>query len=123
MMENREHPPTFSKLRSQLFNHEQRLKRSLQHASHKGNTTLLSTHGHISHSTGNTNGPHNSRFQSQKNRFNSSRPQQGSNRFSQQPQTQNRGRGQNFKGKPYLGKCQICHQQGHSAAKCPFRFK
>uniref|UniRef100_A0A2N9IIX6 Integrase catalytic domain-containing protein n=1 Tax=Fagus sylvatica TaxID=28930 RepID=A0A2N9IIX6_FAGSY len=64
----------------------------------KGDTALLSTYGHISHST-------------------------GSNRFSQQPQTQNRGCGQNFKGKPYLGKCQICRQQGHSAAKCPFRFK
>uniref|UniRef100_A0A2N9GB17 Reverse transcriptase Ty1/copia-type domain-containing protein n=1 Tax=Fagus sylvatica TaxID=28930 RepID=A0A2N9GB17_FAGSY len=44
MMENHEHPPTFSELRS-------RLKRSLQHASHTGDTALLSTHGHISHST------------------------------------------------------------------------
>ena len=95
----------------------------MQHASHTGDTALLSTHEHISHSTGNTDRPHNSGFQSQQNRFNSSRPQQGSNKFSQQPQTQNRGRGQNFKGKPYLGKCQICRQQGHSAAKRPFCFK
>ena len=105
-----------------------------------GDTALLSTYGSKTQHyppyvqpTGHTNGSHNHGFPSQHNRFNQARQQQGNNRFPQsqfqsqsrgqfQFQNQNHGHGPNSKGKPYLGKCQICCQQGHSTAKCSFRF-
>uniref|UniRef100_A0A2N9FCJ3 GAG-pre-integrase domain-containing protein n=1 Tax=Fagus sylvatica TaxID=28930 RepID=A0A2N9FCJ3_FAGSY len=98
MMENREHPPTFSELRSRLFSHEQRLKRTSHHAPPMGDTALLSTYGSKTQHyppyvqpTGHTNGSHNHGFPSQHNRLNQARQQQGNNRFPQsQFQSQSR---------------------------------
>ncbi|KAF7143314.1 hypothetical protein RHSIM_Rhsim05G0196600 [Rhododendron simsii] len=129
MMENRDPPPTFAELRSRLFNHEQRLKRSVQHAPSSENTALMSTRGSNAHQIpyGHSNGHsnelhHNSSFRSRQTRFNQPRQNQGNNRYPQS-QSHNHGRGQGFRGKPYLGKCQICREQSHSAFKCPHRFK
>ncbi len=118
MMENRELPPTSSKLRSRLFSHEQRLKRTSHHAPPMGDIALLSTYGSKTQHyppyvqpTGHTNGSHNHGFPSQHNRLNQARQQQGNNRFPQsqfqsqsrgqsQFQNQNCGPGPNSKGKP-----------------------
>ncbi|GMY12831.1 NB-ARC domain-containing protein [Fagus crenata] len=99
MMENREHPPTFSELRSRLFSHEQRLTRTSHHGPPMGDTALLSTYGSKTQHyppyvqpTGHTNGSHNHGFPSQHNRLNQARQQQGNNRFPQsQFQSQSRG--------------------------------
>ncbi|KAI8527951.1 hypothetical protein RHMOL_Rhmol12G0114000 [Rhododendron molle] len=89
----------------------------------------MSTHGFnahqipYGHSAGHSNElHHNSSFCSHQTRINQPRQNQGNNRYPQS-QSQDRGRGQGFRGKPYLGKCQICREQRHSAFKCPHRFK
>lgn len=96
MMENREPTPTFAELRSRLFNHEQRLKRSSEHTPSMGTTALMSTFGShkqpSSHLNGlpssHLNGLQNSGFRPQQTRFHQGRPQQGYNRHSQS-QSQN----------------------------------
>lgn len=129
MMENRQPPPTFVELRSRLFSHEQRLKRSSRSAHSNpsiGDTALVAaqipqrTQNFRGRGRGNILQQGNDQFSHSHNYNRGNFMQQQGNGPFPHSHNYNRGRAQNFQGNRYMGKCQICHAQGHSAAKCRF---
>lgn len=101
--EGRDVPPSITELHERLLNHEAKLLTSSEAVLPLGPVTANVVQQR-------NNNPNRS--------YNNKQKYQGSNQqWNQSPQM---NRYENNKGpRPYLGRCQICSTQGHSAKRCP----
>ena len=96
-------PPSITEVHERLLNHEAKLL-----ANHSASFVVIPTSANaVQHRPQNS---YNRAYNNKKN----------NNFFSNDTyQTQPQHRPEQRVYKPYLGKCQLCHTQGHSARRCP----
>lgn len=100
--ESRDTPPSITELHEKLINHEAKLQTA-------SNTSSLTPLPITANYTNNRNKPYNARGNQKQNQ-----PWSNNRNYDQ-----NRSHDQNRSSRPYLGRCQLCGTQGHSARRCP----
>ena len=102
-VEGRDTPPSLTELHERLLNHEIKLL-----------TSTPAPHLPVTANVAYNNNSNSSRF----NNNNQRQSQRQQNNWSDNTQKQYNRSGQR-QPRPYLGKCQFCNVQGHSARRCP----
>nr|BAA78425.1 polyprotein [Arabidopsis thaliana]BAK41505.1 polyprotein [Arabidopsis thaliana]BAK41506.1 polyprotein [Arabidopsis thaliana]BAK41508.1 polyprotein [Arabidopsis thaliana]BAK41509.1 polyprotein [Arabidopsis thaliana] len=100
-------PPTLTEIHERLLNQESKIL-AVSSATVIPITANAVSHRNTTTTTNNNNGNRTNRYDNRNNNNNSKPWQQSSSNF----------RPNNNQSKPYLGKCQICGVQGHSAKRC-----
>lgn len=101
-IEGRDAPPTITELYEKLLNHEAKLLAAPDTVSSPVPTTA-----NMAQQRGNNNNYNN------RQRYNNNNNYKNHNNFQSPARQDNRS------PRPYLGRCQICAVQGHSAKRCP----
>ena len=100
--ESRDTPPSITELHEKLINHEAKIQTA-------SNTSSLTPLPITANYTNNRNKPYTARGNQKQ-----SQPWSNNRNYDQ-----NRSHDQNRSSRPYLGRCQLCGTQGHSARRCP----
>ncbi|KFK39844.1 hypothetical protein AALP_AA3G295200 [Arabis alpina] len=109
-------PPSITEIHERLLNHEAKLL-----IANNDNTTaafpISANNVQQRHHNNRNNNNYNRNNNNYNRSFTSNKPYVNNPNWQAAPPQQS---GNNSRGpRPYLGKCQICHPQGHSARRCP----
>ncbi|CAL9235941.1 unnamed protein product [Arabidopsis halleri] len=107
-IEGKDHPPTITDVHERLLHQEG--KPLAAAAMPQSSNFLVSAHV-AQHNNNNNNNNNNNCYNNQGKRYNN-------NNSNWQPSQYNNNSNTRV-SKPYLGKCQFCNTQGHSARRCP----
>ncbi|KAG7564770.1 Integrase catalytic core [Arabidopsis suecica] len=113
-IEGRDTPPFITYLHERLINHESKLLSGTSNYLPQIPVTANAAQRQI-----NNNNNRNQNRQKSHNSNNNWSPSPQSNWQAPNSQFSNNNRGDSRSPRPYLGRCQICSTQGHSARRCP----
>ncbi|XP_010469809.1 PREDICTED: probable serine/threonine-protein kinase ndrD [Camelina sativa] len=110
-IESKDSPPTITEVHERLRNREVTLRSAATSTAFlvSANVAQYQRRSDNNNNNNNYNSRNNNRSSQSSSRYNNNNNWQGTNN--------NNNNNRSFR--PYLGKCQICHTQGHSARRCP----
>lgn len=112
-IEGKDNPPSITEVHERLLNHEGKLQSSIVAISPSVPVSANAVQ-QSNNNRRNNNNSNRSRYNNNNNNNNNS-----SSMWQPVSHNNNNNRSDNHTSRPYLGKCQFCHVQGHSARRFP----